>query len=277
MADKLAHSLNGLSSEVVFAVAVSADEMDPSPKYLMESTAVGESTNDISQANSHPPLWLTLTLFRHGETMEYLIESNDVVPASAASQQLYNFEEQDHGPRFRELVVTGHWQAAARLKSRSCRGRDFRNYKPDGGESLADLERRCIQNITMLMHQCGQEVSQHPEGLNEKLKAFGRRMPITKLPGHPRCQPDTLPIHIPHVGVVSHNLLLTEMLRTLLSWNSERQTDLYMAFENADWARVVICWNPSAENVVLDRSNDLQRPGQLDVWFLKAPSGSYYR
>ncbi|OBZ62658.1 hypothetical protein A0H81_15022 [Grifola frondosa] len=319
MPEELADGSNGPSPKVVASV----DET--------ESTTVNKPNDAEPQSKS--PVWLTLTLFRHGQclnniiettkkyyenenedvltpagiaqaqelgkkfakvhfdsvlcsplkravqTMEYLTELIDVVPALSYLEKAFRFHEQDHGPEYRKLMRKGFWQDANRLRMPSYSSSNFRDHKAYRGESLTDVEQRCALNIGLLMIHYAKGIPENPEGLDDESRSRDSRICIAKLPGHQKCQPDTLPASIPHVGVVSHNILLTEMLEALLSWHSESHITTDLAFRNADWARVVLRWDPSDEKATISErsARDIRviLPGRLDVWFLRAPTGWY--
>ncbi|OBZ62663.1 hypothetical protein A0H81_15021 [Grifola frondosa] len=222
-------------------------------------------------ANIHFDTILCSPLKRATQTAEYLLKSNDTNPAPPV-RHWDLLKEQDHGPEFRSLMLRGYRDAAYEL--RIPRGNP-RNHRPGSGESAADVEKCCIDTIWRLMMWFAREVPQSPEGLDDESKSCGLQVSIAELAGHPDCKPDTLPPGVPHVGIVSHNLFLTELVEALLSWHSESHADTSVQFQSGSWARVVLRWDPSDEKATSERSaHDIQvaLPGCLDVWFLKGPS-----
>jgi len=104
-----------------------------------------------------------------------------------------------------------------------------RSYQPSGGESYDQVAARALSFITIAIMKHGVPLSEIPHCLLfEKIQI--------------------LPEGIPHIVIVSHNVLMTEMYEALHSWGKDHvMTDAH--WKNACWSRHMLCYDVAADKL----------------------------
>jgi broad specificity phosphatase PhoE len=153
-------------------------------------------------------------LRRAYKTAGAISEQNVGHPEVKRSKEL---NERDCGKEVNRYIAQGYNNLASDLLY----GDDSRTYRPPGGESRADVAHRGQSFLLKRMYTEGKDIDELPESFLSKEKVNN---------------PETLPEGIPHIVVVSHNVLLCELYDKLLEEMNE-----YFRLTNVNYELISWC------------------------------------
>ncbi|KDQ32104.1 hypothetical protein PLEOSDRAFT_1081420 [Pleurotus ostreatus PC15] len=151
---------------------------------------------------------------RTRQTTEKLLDGR----ADVETEERELLIEQDLGPEYTHLLVTGQIEAASNLKTNGARPGsrrvdDRREYRTPGGESQNDLARRAQLALLQIIFDHGVHLSTPPT---------------------PESWDGSLVEGIPHIVLVTHNLFLSELFESLLCWEQSGHTETLIEYGNAE-------------------------------------------
>jgi probable phosphoglycerate mutase len=147
--------------------------------------------------------------------------SSDMNRAMATAAEIVNFHSSklqlETNNWFREQDVAG-WENHERP---GLNREDARGYAAHGREPLDYVVNRSLMAIVILVRKYG----------------IYLRTPPTELFGdsHSLTDPSKLPDNVPHIVIVSHNILLSELYEALFSWTAEKHVNLGIEYANTGW------------------------------------------
>ncbi len=176
---------------------------------------------------------LSSTETRAVETAQILAAWNVRHPTIHTNKKLV---EQRYGKKVMDQLVAGNEERGFELlwgtSDESGAGLSF-DYRPPGGESYNDVIARGRQFIQEMLRKYGLQVDVGPSTSNAKSL---------------NCEPETLPPGIPHLVVVSHNILLTLLWETLKDWRGELENAGGYHWDNAGWQGFLSCHHWAFDN-----------------------------
>ncbi|KAF9500654.1 phosphoglycerate mutase-like protein [Pleurotus eryngii] len=154
---------------------------------------------------------------RTRQTTEKLLDGR----ADVETEERELLIEQDLGPEYTRLLVTGQIEAAGDLKTNGAppgsRPVDIRRaYRTPGGESQNDLAKRAQLALLQIIFDHGVHLSTPPS---------------------PESWDGSLVDSIPHIVLVTHNLFLSELFESLLCWEQSSHTETIIEYGNTEWSR----------------------------------------
>jgi broad specificity phosphatase PhoE len=152
-------------------------------------------------------------LRRAYKTAGAISEQNVGHPEVKKSNRL---NEREHGEKVQEYLTQGRVSAASKLMY----GDNSRTYGPPGGESREDVANRAQFFLMDRMYREGKDTDELPEAFLSKEKVNN---------------PETLPEGIPHIVVVSHNVLLCELYDSLLEVRNRRYQMTNVNYDLISW------------------------------------------
>ncbi|KAF8642473.1 hypothetical protein AX16_009474 [Volvariella volvacea WC 439] len=141
-------------------------------------------------------------------------------------QEHHDLVEQEHGPVVMNYFKSGDIEYADMER----RGNIYapyqsrREHRPTGGESANDVAERAQYRFLRIMFDRGVPLDQVPAESKEDFNRINTWGDVNHVPEG-----------IPHIVMVSHNILLSELYESLHMWNDSCHKEMATEYRNAEW------------------------------------------